>query len=90
MSFTRITAAEAAAMIQNGDNIGLSGFTPAGTAKALPCAGAAGLPDLHRHLSSYNGDRFLHPFPWTLPPPFFLLSHLPMPITFSAYAFNHP
>ena len=35
MSFTRITAAEAAAMIQNGDNIGLSGFTPAGTAKAV-------------------------------------------------------
>lgn len=35
MAFTRITAAEAAAMIQNGDNIGLSGFTPAGTAKAV-------------------------------------------------------
>lgn len=35
MSFTRITAAEAAAMIKHGDNIGLSGFTPAGTAKAV-------------------------------------------------------
>ena len=35
MAFTRITAAEAAAMIQHGDNIGLSGFTPAGTAKAV-------------------------------------------------------
>ena len=35
MSFKRITAAEAAAMIKHGDNIGLSGFTPAGTAKAV-------------------------------------------------------
>ena len=35
MSFTRIIAAEAAAMIKHGDNIGLSGFTPAGTAKAV-------------------------------------------------------
>lgn len=35
MAYTRITAAEAAAMIKNGDNIGLSGFTPAGTAKAV-------------------------------------------------------
>ena len=35
MSFTRITAAEAAALIKHGDNIGLSGFTPAGTAKAV-------------------------------------------------------
>ena len=35
MAFARITAAEAAALIQNGDNIGLSGFTPAGTAKAV-------------------------------------------------------
>lgn len=35
MAFTRITAAEAAAMIKHGDNIGLSGFTPAGTAKAV-------------------------------------------------------
>jgi succinate CoA transferase len=34
MSFARITAAEAAALIKNGDNIGLSGFTPAGTPKA--------------------------------------------------------
>ena len=34
MAFTRITAAEAAALIKNGENIGLSGFTPAGTPKA--------------------------------------------------------
>ncbi|MCR5313303.1 MAG: succinate CoA transferase [Bacteroidaceae bacterium] len=34
MAFTRLTAAEAAALIKNGDNIGLSGFTPAGTPKA--------------------------------------------------------
>ena len=35
MSYTRITAAQAAAMINNGDSLGLSGFTPAGTAKAV-------------------------------------------------------
>lgn len=35
MGYTRISAAEAAAMIKNGDNVGLSGFTPAGTAKAV-------------------------------------------------------
>ena len=35
MAYTRITAAEAAAMIKNGENLGLSGFTPAGTAKAV-------------------------------------------------------
>ena len=34
MSFTRITAAEAAALIHHSDNIALSGFTPAGTPKA--------------------------------------------------------
>ena len=35
MSFSRITAAEAASLIKNGDNIALSGFTPAGTPKAV-------------------------------------------------------
>ena len=35
MAFTRITAAEAAALIKNGDNLGLSGFTPAGTPKVV-------------------------------------------------------
>lgn len=35
MAFTRITAAEAASLIKDGDNIGLSGFTPAGTPKAV-------------------------------------------------------
>jgi len=35
MSFNRITAAEAAALVKNGQTIGLSGFTPAGTAKMV-------------------------------------------------------
>lgn len=35
MSFKRISAAEAASLIKHGYNIGLSGFTPAGTAKAV-------------------------------------------------------
>ena len=35
MSFTRLTAAEAASLIKNGENLALSGFTPAGVAKAV-------------------------------------------------------
>ena len=32
--YTRLTAAEAAALIKNGDHIAMSGFTPDGVAKA--------------------------------------------------------
>ena len=35
MGFRFISAAEAASLIKNGDTIGLSGFTPAGTPKAV-------------------------------------------------------
>jgi succinate CoA transferase len=35
MAYTRISAVEAASMIKNGENIALSGFTPAGVAKAV-------------------------------------------------------
>ena len=35
MAFNHISAAEAASLIKHGYNIGLSGFTPAGTAKAV-------------------------------------------------------
>jgi succinate CoA transferase len=38
MPLQTLTAAEAAAMIQDGDTIGFSGFTPAGAAKAIPSA----------------------------------------------------
>ena len=38
MAFNFITAEEAANLIHHGDNIGLSGFTPAGTAKAVTAA----------------------------------------------------
>ncbi len=41
MSFNRITAEEAAAMIKNGDTLGLSGFTAPGTPKAITTALAA-------------------------------------------------
>ena len=34
MAYTRMTAAEAAALIKNGEHIAMSGFTPAGVAKA--------------------------------------------------------
>ncbi|MBO4593503.1 MAG: acetyl-CoA hydrolase, partial [Bacteroidaceae bacterium] len=36
MAFTRITAAEAASYVKNGETIGLSGFTPAGVPKSVP------------------------------------------------------
>ena len=35
MAYTRMTAAEAAALIKNGENLALSGFTPSGAAKAV-------------------------------------------------------
>ncbi|MDE6355439.1 MAG: succinate CoA transferase, partial [Prevotella sp.] len=35
MAYTRMTAAEGAALIKNGENIALSGFTPSGAAKAV-------------------------------------------------------
>ena len=35
MAYKRMTAAEAAALIKNGENIALSGFTPSGAAKAV-------------------------------------------------------
>lgn len=35
MSYKFMTAAEAASLIKDGDIIGLSGFTPAGTPKAV-------------------------------------------------------
>ena len=35
MGYSKLTAAEAASLIKNGENIGLSGFTPAGTPKAV-------------------------------------------------------
>ena len=35
MAFTKLTAAEAAALVKHGDTIGLSGFTPAGTPKSI-------------------------------------------------------
>jgi len=37
-SFPELTPAEAAALIQNGMNVGFSGFTPAGSPKAVPMA----------------------------------------------------
>ncbi|NLZ73457.1 MAG: acetyl-CoA hydrolase/transferase family protein [Bacteroidales bacterium] len=44
MSYTILSAVEAARMIKHGDNIALSGFTPAGTAKAVTSA-LAGLAE---------------------------------------------
>jgi acyl-CoA hydrolase len=35
MAYTRLTAAEAAALIKNDDNVGFSGFTPNGIPKAI-------------------------------------------------------
>ena len=38
MSYKVLTPEEAASLIKHGHHIGLSGFTPAGTAKAVTCA----------------------------------------------------
>ena len=47
LTYPTMTAEEAAALINNGDTIGFSGFTPAGTPKAVPRAIAARAKDLH-------------------------------------------
>jgi succinate CoA transferase len=36
MAFKRLTAAEAALLVKDGDNVGFSGFTPAGCPKSVP------------------------------------------------------
>ena len=41
MSIPRLTAEEIASQIRNGDTVGFSGFTPAGSPKAIPRAIAA-------------------------------------------------
>jgi propionyl-CoA:succinyl-CoA transferase len=41
LPFPVLSAEEAAGLIQNGQNVGFSGFTPAGAAKAIPAALAA-------------------------------------------------
>ncbi len=47
MGFQRISAAEAAAIIKNGDTLGLSGFTPAGSPKAVTAELAKRAEELH-------------------------------------------
>ena len=46
-SFPRLAAAEAAALIQNGQTVAFSGFTPAGAAKEIPTAIAARASERH-------------------------------------------
>lgn len=48
MALKIITAEEAASLINHGDNIGLSGFTPAGTAKAVTFALAKRAEEFHK------------------------------------------
>lgn len=47
LPFPELTAQEAAQLIQNGETIGFSGFTPAGAAKAVPRAIAARAREEH-------------------------------------------
>jgi succinate CoA transferase len=47
-AFPVLTAEEAAALIENGQNVGFSGFTPAGVPKAVPLAIAARATAAHR------------------------------------------
>ncbi|MCQ2237060.1 MAG: succinate CoA transferase [Bacteroidales bacterium] len=47
MKYNTLTAAEAAALINNGDVVGIGGFSSVGTAKAIPAALAARAEELH-------------------------------------------
>ncbi len=47
MRFPELTAEEAATLIENGNTVGFSGFTPAGSAKAIPRALAARAAESH-------------------------------------------
>lgn len=47
MMYNTLTAAEAAALINNGDVIGIGGFSSVGTAKAIPAALAARAEEIH-------------------------------------------
>ena len=48
MSFKFITAEEAASYVNNDDNVGFSGFTPAGCPKVIPEAIAQRAEEEHR------------------------------------------
>ena len=54
MGYNYITAAEAASVIQNGDIIGLSGFTPAGSPKAVTAALAKIAEEKHQRGEEFN------------------------------------
>ena len=73
MALNYISAAEAASLIKHGYNIGLSGFTPAGTAKAVTAElakiaeaeHAKGKPVPDRYLHRCFTRRFLRRYPFT-------------------------
>jgi acyl-CoA hydrolase len=46
-NFPQLTAAEAAALIENGQTVAFSGFTPAGAPKEIPKAIAARASEIH-------------------------------------------
>ena len=62
-SFPILTAAEAAALIEHGQTVGFSGFTPAGAPKAIPLAIAARAIAAHhagQRVPDRRPDRRLH------------------------------
>ena len=54
MAYTRMTAAEAAALIKHNENIAMSGFTPAGVAKAV----TKELAKIYKRLSNRLDDEY--------------------------------
>ncbi len=54
MNYTFMTAAEAASLIQDGEIIALSGFTPAGSPKAVTAALARKAEDMHARGESFR------------------------------------
>ena len=81
MSFNRISAAEAASLIKHGYNIGLSGFTPAGTAKAVTAELAKIAEAEHAKGNPFQVGIFTGAY-WHVPKPFVtVLLTLPIPIS---------
>ena len=78
MSFKFITAEEAASYVNNDDNVGFSGFTPAGCPKVIPEAIAQRAEEEHRKGNPFQIGMFtVHRPAITLTEPW----HVPAPLS---------
>jgi acyl-CoA hydrolase len=58
MAFKRLTAAEAALLVKDGDNVGFSGFTPAGCPKSVPEAIAKHAQEENAYVNPFSLGMF--------------------------------